>query len=107
MSGSAVPRSRTNDPSRNSIKFSKVTPASYDVDVITKGANGHYPVVAPPRAAPIPTSSSLRRRGPLATETPVLHYLGEYCSDAADNVTLKGLRVGWGIRIMGDADLTP
>jgi len=43
--------SRTNDPSRTSVKFSKVTPASYDVDVITKGANGHYPSVTPPPPA--------------------------------------------------------
>lgn len=38
--------SRTNDPSRSSVKFSKGT--SYDIDVIVKGANGHYPPVAPP-----------------------------------------------------------
>lgn len=43
-----VLRSRTNDPSRTSVRFAKVSPPSYDVDVIAKGANGHYPGVTPP-----------------------------------------------------------
>lgn len=38
--------SRTNDPSRSTVKFSKGT--SYDIDVIVKGANGHYPPAPPP-----------------------------------------------------------
>ncbi len=57
FTSSGVLRSRTNDASRTTVKFSKVTPASYDVDVIVKGANGHYPgvVVQPP-----PTSAILQ-----------------------------------------------
>lgn len=38
--------SRTNDPNRSTVRFSKGT--SYDVDVIVKGANGHYPAAPPP-----------------------------------------------------------
>ena len=40
--------SRTNDASRSTVKFSKGT--SYDVDVLVKGANGHYPPAPPPPA---------------------------------------------------------
>jgi len=54
FSAGGVLVSRTNDPARTSVKFSKVTPASYDVDVITKGANGHYPETAPPPPPPPP-----------------------------------------------------
>lgn len=36
--------SRTNDPSRTSVRFSKVPSGQYDIDVIVKGANGHYPI---------------------------------------------------------------
>lgn len=48
FSSGGVLRSRTNDPSRTSVRFAKVSPPSYDVDVIAKGANGHYPGVTPP-----------------------------------------------------------
>lgn len=48
FSSAGVLRSRTNDPSRSSVRFAKVDPASYDVDVIVKGANGHYPAATPP-----------------------------------------------------------
>jgi len=51
FSAGGVLVSRTNDPSKTSVKFSKVTPASYDVDVIVKGANGHYPAITPPPPA--------------------------------------------------------
>lgn len=44
--------SRTNDASRSTVKFSKGT--SYDIDVIVKGANGHYPTAPPP---PPPTAT--------------------------------------------------
>jgi hypothetical protein len=57
FSSAGVLRSRTNDPSRTTVKFSKVTPESYDVDVIVKGANGHYPGVVIP---PPPTSTILQ-----------------------------------------------
>lgn len=39
--------SRTNDPNRDTVRFSKQY-SSFDVDVIVKGANGHYPIVEPP-----------------------------------------------------------
>lgn len=45
--------SRTNDASRTSVKFSKVPSGEYDIDVIAKGANGHYPVVVPPPPPPV------------------------------------------------------
>ena len=48
FSSGGVLRSRTNDASRSTVRFAKVTPASYDVDVIVKGANGHYPDITPP-----------------------------------------------------------
>jgi hypothetical protein len=38
--------SRTNDPNRSTVRFAKAT--SYDIDVIAKGANGHYPSAPPP-----------------------------------------------------------
>lgn len=40
--------SRTNDPSRSQVKFSKNQNNSYDIDVIVKGANGHCCTVTPP-----------------------------------------------------------
>lgn len=46
VNGSLV--SRTNDPSRSSVKFSKVTNGVYEVAVIVKGATGSYPPPAPP-----------------------------------------------------------
>lgn len=48
FSAGGVLVSRTNDPSRASVKFSKVPSGIYDVDVIVKGANGHYPAASPP-----------------------------------------------------------
>jgi hypothetical protein len=45
---------RTYDQNRSSVRFSKAT--SYDIDVIVKGANGHYPEAAPP---PLPQCSDL------------------------------------------------
>lgn len=47
FSGNGQLVSRTNDQSRSSVRFSKQY-SSFDVDVITKGANGHYPTVTPP-----------------------------------------------------------
>lgn len=44
--------SSTNDETRTSVRFSKITPASYDVKVITEGAGGHYPTVAPDTTPP-------------------------------------------------------
>jgi hypothetical protein len=43
--------SRTNDPNRATVRFAKAT--TYDIDVIVKGANGHYPTVVTP---PPPTA---------------------------------------------------
>jgi len=57
FSAGGVLVSRTNDASRTSVKFSKVTPASYDIDVIVKGANGHYPSEPPLPPPPKPAAS--------------------------------------------------
>lgn len=53
FSSGGMLRSRTNDPSRTTVQFAKVTPASYDIDVIVKGSNGHYPVVASDTTPPV------------------------------------------------------
>jgi hypothetical protein len=44
--------SRTNDASRSSVKFSKVTNGVYEVAVIVKGATGVYPTAPPPPPPP-------------------------------------------------------
>jgi hypothetical protein len=45
--------SRTNDPNRTSVRFSKVASGVYDIDVIVKGANGHCCNVPPPPSGAI------------------------------------------------------
>lgn len=48
FSADGVLVSRTNDPSRSQVKFSKNSANSYDIDVIVKGANGHCCTTPPP-----------------------------------------------------------
>jgi hypothetical protein len=54
FSADGVLRSRTYDPNRSTVRFAKAT--SYDIDVIVKGANGHYPDTTPP-PPPLPQCS--------------------------------------------------
>jgi hypothetical protein len=79
--------SRTNDASRSSVKFSKVPSGQYDVDVIVKGANGHYP---PPAAGDTtPPSAPPNLRVGSRTQTQIV-----VAWDAAnDNVAVTNYRV--------------
>jgi hypothetical protein len=49
--------SRTNDASRSTVRFTKAN--TYDIDVLVKGANGHYPTTPPPTADTTPPTVSM------------------------------------------------
>ena len=51
-SANGVVVSRTNDPAKTSIRFSKNAANSYDVDSLVKGANGHCCSAVPPPPPP-------------------------------------------------------
>lgn len=75
VNGSLV--SRTNDPARASVKFSKVTNGTYEVAVIVKGATGTYP---PPAPAP-QCSDSVDNDGDGLVDFPA----DPGCTSATDN----------------------
>jgi len=74
--------SRTNDASRSSVKFSKVRSGQYDIDVIAKGATGHYPAAAPPPQDTTPPTVSMTGPANGSTVSGVI----AVAAIAADNV---------------------
>ena len=56
FSAGGVLVSRTSDPSRSSVRFTKVASGNYEVAVIVKGATGTYPPITPP---PPPTTATV------------------------------------------------
>lgn len=73
--------SRTNDPARTSVKFAKNAAASYDVDVIVKGANGHCCVIQPPPPPKNQCEDSIDNDGDGKIDFPA----DPGCSSATDN----------------------
>jgi hypothetical protein len=57
FSSDGVLRSRTNDPNRSSVTFSKVASGQYEVAVIVKGALGTYTSAPPPPPPPPPDTT--------------------------------------------------